>query len=227
MLFKCSFSKLEMMKFPPIIFLFLISMVFVSCSRDIKIACVGDSITEGSGLADQSKNAYPARLVSILGPGYSVLNCGRSSATLQKKGDLPYWVCNEFSNVFAYDPDIIVVKLGTNDTKSQNWDIDNFAIDYQALIDTFNTIQSKPKLFLCLPVPVFKPAWGINDSTLTTFVIPIINKIAAKNKLPVINLYKQMKAYGKNFPDGVHPDASGANILAGIIAREIKKQHNP
>jgi acyl-CoA thioesterase I len=213
------------MKYPSIIFLFLISILFVSCSRDIKITCIGDSITEGSGLADQSKNAYPAKLDSILGPGYSVLNCGRSAATLQKKGDLPFWACNEFSNVFAFNPDIIVIKLGTNDTKSQNWNAQYFAKDYQALIDTFNTIPGKPRLFLCLPVPVFKSAWGINDSTLTSFVIPIINNIASKNKLPVIDLYKQMKAYGKNFPDGVHPDAGGANIMAGIIAREIKKQH--
>jgi acyl-CoA thioesterase I len=115
--------------------------------------------------------------------------------------------------------------LGTNDTKSQNWDADNFAKDYQALIDTFNTIPGKFKVFLRLPVPVFKSAWGINNPTLTSFVIPIITKITEKNKLPFIDLYKQMKAYGKNFPDGVHPDVGDANIMAGIIAREIKKQH--
>jgi hypothetical protein len=81
--------------------LIIFAFILVSCSRDIKIACVGDSITEGFGLANQSRTAYPPRLDSILGTGYSVMNCGRSAATLQKKGDLPYWECKEFYDVFA------------------------------------------------------------------------------------------------------------------------------
>ena len=75
----------------------LLLLLFVSCSNKIKVACVGDSITEGFGLAWQSKTSYPVVLDSILGPNYSVLNLGRSATTLRKKGDFPYWSCKEFS----------------------------------------------------------------------------------------------------------------------------------
>lgn len=199
-------------------------MILVSCSkRQIKIACVGDSITEGSGLVCQSKTAYPVMLDSILGLNYSVLNCGRSATTLLRKGDFPYWTCKEFYNVFKYNPDIIIIKLGTNDTKPFNWNVENFALDYQALIDTFRTIPSKPKIIVCLPVPAFKTAWGINDSTLTAGVIPIIEKLAKANNLTIIDLYHQMSDQSSYFPDGIHPNEKGAKIMAGKIAKEILK----
>ncbi len=206
-------------------FVFIAFTVFLvsSCSTNIKVACVGDSITEGYGLPYQSKTAYPVILDSLLGPDYSVLNLGRSATTLRKKGDFPYWTCKEFYNVFAYKPDIIIIQLGTNDTKSQNWDFASFAQDYQALIDTFKTIPSNPKIYVCLPVPVFKSKWGINDSTLTKWIIPIIRNLAKRNNLAVMDLHDQMSGEGGNFFDGIHPDVKGAKIMAEVIARDLKK----
>lgn len=207
-------------------FLFLLSMLLLgSCSDKIlRIACVGDSITEGAGLAVQSKTSYPVMLDSILGTKYAVLNSGRSATTLQKKGDFPYWICKEFSNTFVYKPNIIIIKLGTNDTKPQNWHADKYEKDYQALIDTFQTISTHPKIYLCLPVPVFKTKWGINDSTVVHGVIPVLEKIAAKNHLPVIDLYHGMSAQGANFPDSIHPNERAAKVMAGIIAAKLKEE---
>jgi acyl-CoA thioesterase-1 len=201
----------------------LFLLVLSSCSKNIKIACVGDSITEGYGLSYQSKTSYPAVLDSLLGSGYSVLNLGRSATTLRKKGDFPYWSCKEFHNVFAYKPDIIIIQLGTNDTKTRNWDSAGFTRDYQALIDTFKTIIPKPKIYVCLPVPVFKSKWTINDSTLTKLIIPIIRNLAEKNNLPVMDLHSQMAGEGKYFFDGIHPDVNGAKIMAEVIAHDLKK----
>ncbi len=207
--------------------LLMICVVFLivlhSCTTKItRVACVGDSITEGYGLAVQSKTGYPVALDSILGSGYTVLNSGRSATTLQKKGDFPYWICKEFSNVFAFNPDIIVIKLGTNDTKPYNWQADRYEEDYQALIDTFRTIPANPRIYLCLPVPVFKTKWGINDSTVVNGVIPIIEKLAEANHLPVIDLYHPMLAQGANFPDSIHPNEQAAKVMAEIIAKKIK-----
>ncbi|MDD5185810.1 MAG: GDSL-type esterase/lipase family protein [Paludibacter sp.] len=207
-------------------FLFLLSMLLLgSCSDKIlRVACVGDSITEGAGLAVQSKTGYPVMLDSILGPKYAVLNSGRSATTLQKRGDFPYWICKEFSNTFVYKPNIIIIKLGTNDTKPQNWHADKYEADYQAMIDTFQTISTHPKIYLCLPVPVFKTKWGINDSTVVHGVIPIIEKLAEKNKLPMIDLYQGMSGQGADFPDSIHPNEKAAKVMAGIIAVEIIKK---
>jgi acyl-CoA thioesterase-1 len=201
----------------------LLLLLLSSCSKNIKIACVGDSITEGYGLPYQSRTSFPVILDSLLGPGYSVLNLGRSTTTLRKNGDFPYWSCKEFHNVFAYKPDIIIIQLGTNDTKTQNWDSSGFAQDYQALIDTFKTITSKPEIYVCLPVPVFKSKWTINDSTLTKWIIPITRNLAEKNGLPLIDLHSQMAGEGKYFFDGIHPDVKGAKIMAEVIAHDLMK----
>ena len=204
---------------------FLAIFLLSSCSDKImRVACVGDSITEGYGLSVQSKTGYPVILDSLLGSKYSVLNCGRSATTLQKKGDFPYWICKEFSNTFVYKPDIIVIKLGTNDTKPQNWHADKYKQDYQALIDTFKTIPTHPKIFLCLPVPVFKTRWGINDSTVVNGVIPIVEKLAKENGLNVIDLYHGMSNQGANFPDNIHPNEKGVKSMAAIIANTIKQK---
>ena len=214
------------MKHSKIVYLSFIFLVLVSsCSqRIVRIACVGDSITEGYGLVCQSKTAYPVMLDSLLGSNYSVLNSGRSGATLQKEGDFSYWNCKELYNVFAFNPNIIIIKLGTNDAKRNNWKAETFAKDYQALVDTFKTISSKPKIFICLPVPAFKTVWGINDSTITAGVIPAVKTVAKANNVPVIDLYHQMSDQSKNFPDGIHPNEKGAKIMAKIIAREIRKK---
>ena len=201
----------------------LIILFMMSCSEKIlRVACVGDSITEGAGLQKQSETSYPVVLDSILGKKYNVLNCGRSATTMQKKGDFPYWNCKEFSNTFVYRPDIIVIKLGTNDTKPQNHYASDFEKDYQSLIDTLNTISTSPKIFVCLPVPVFKTEWGINDSTLTKVVIPAIRRIAQKNKLPLIDLNTAMSNQKASFPDNIHPNEKGAKEMAEIIASKIK-----
>ncbi len=200
---------------------FLLATVIIGSSCVTRIACVGDSITEGAGIKNQSKQAYPVVLNEILGDRYTVLNAGRSAATLQKSGDLPYWNCNEFSNVFAFKPSVIVIKLGTNDTKPQNWNSVAFEKDYQSMIDTFQTISPRPKIVLCKPVPVFGTRWGINDSTLVYGVIPTIEKLSQKNKLEVIDLYQGMKEEKSNFPDDIHPNAKGAAKMAKIISSQL------
>lgn len=214
--------NLSLIKQSSWIFVFLFTLT-TSCNDTKKVACVGDSITEGAGIRMQSEQAYPVVLNELLGDRYYVLNAGRSATTLTKDGDFPYWTANEFSNVFAYQPDIIVIKLGTNDTKPHNWNEASYEKDYQALIDTFKTIPTNPEIYLCYPVPVFENRWGINDSTIVNGVIPAINRLSEKNQLPVLDLYHFMKGQGDNFPDHIHPNEKAAERMAAFVANAIQE----
>ncbi len=63
------------------------------CGAAKLVACVGDSITYGSGIANPAQDRYPAQLQRILqqyDPAWKVQNFGVSGATLLSKGDLPY-----------------------------------------------------------------------------------------------------------------------------------------
>lgn len=195
-----------------------------SNSEQIRVACIGDSITEGHGIKIQSESGYPVVLNRLLGDKYDVQNCGKSGTTLQKDADYPYWICKEFSNAMALNADIVVIKLGTNDTKPQNWNADRFRKDYQALIDTLRSGDRNPRIFACTPAPAFSHGWGINDSIIVNGVIPIVSEIAKANNLTIIDLHEGLKCQEKAFAvDGIHPDEAGAEYMAGLIAKAIKE----
>ena len=59
------------------------------CAENIKVACVGNSITEGMKIEDPAENAYPAPLGRLGGEGYDVGNFGKSVATLLRNGTMP------------------------------------------------------------------------------------------------------------------------------------------
>jgi acyl-CoA thioesterase-1 len=181
----------------------------------IRVACVGDSITA---------NNYPADLGRVLGPKYEVRNFGVSGTTMLKAGDSPYWKTGQFRQVHEFEPQIIIIALGTNDTKPQNWKhAKEFAADIRAMVDDFAAIPSKPRVWLCHPVPVVKDNYGINERVLTKEVIPAIEEVAKEKNLPEIDLYKALSGVPKRFPDGVHPDGEGQEMMAKAVARELTR----
>ena len=86
-----------------------------------RIACIGDSITFGAGVPNTRKrNAWVYVLHRKLGEDYQVINFGFSGATLQREGDLPYRRLGFLQKVKKAKPDVILLMLGTNDSKPYN-----------------------------------------------------------------------------------------------------------
>ena len=191
--------------------------------KPIKVACLGNSITQGPGR--DHEDSYPLQLQDILGEKFKVKNFGVSGRTLLKKGDFPYWNEPQLDEVKVFSPDILVIKLGTNDSKPQNWQFKTeFKEDYLDLIASLRAnMPSTGKIFICLPVPVFQDNWGINEKILVQEMRPILMEIARESGATVIDLYNPLKAYPKLFPDGVHPNKEGLGIMAEIVAKAIKK----
>lgn len=199
-------------------------------NEPVRIACVGDSITYGAGIDDRERSSYPSVLGQMLGSDFTVRNFGVSGATLLKKGDKPYWLEPEFSKIADFRPNIVIIKLGTNDTKPQNAErIHEFGLDLEAMIEHFNRLPSHPRVWLCLPVPVYESRWGINEQCLSDYVIPAILKVADKKDLPVIDLHTALSNRPELFPDKIHPNAAGASLMAKTIhdAMLIKQSDRP
>ena len=117
----------------------------------------------------------------------------------------------------------MIVKLGTNDSKPQNWKHKGqYAADLAALADHFASLPTQPKIWLCKPAPVYRDRWGINEKTVKGEVIPLLEGVAKKKKLPIIDLYKALSGIKQHFPDGIHPNAKGAEILARAVYQVIK-----
>ena len=169
--------------------------------KTVKVACIGNSITYGAGIKKRNKKSYPVKLGSMLGDNYDVRNYGFSARTLLSKGDHPYMEEDMFFDAIQWNPDIVIIMLGTNDSKPQNWKFkDEFVADYHRMITAFDTLSSKPKIYLVKVVPVFQTSWGISDTVVKNEINPLIEKIASEKKLQLIDLYTPLIGKAELFP---------------------------
>ncbi|MCR4914781.1 MAG: alpha/beta hydrolase fold domain-containing protein [Prevotella sp.] len=204
----------------------------------VRVACIGNSITDGHGIELASAYGYPALLQKKLGSGYWVKNFGVSARTLLNKGDHPYMNELAWRDALAFDPDIVVIKLGTNDSKPQNWQhASEFRSDLEQILfalrpDLAQPVKKKkgkkkaapapaarPQIILCTPIPAFKSTWDISDEVITSQIIPILKEEAAKYDLQLLDLHTLYAGDGdKMLSDGIHPDGRGVQRLADIVA---------
>lgn len=190
-----------------------------------RVACIGNSITDGMGIDMSEVYGYPAVLQRLLGKNYNVKNFGVSARTLMNKGDLPYMKEQAWADAQAFLPNIVVIKLGTNDSKDYNWIHGaDYGADLQKMVDTLRALPSKPQIYVCSPIPAAR-IWGISDSVIVNGEIPAIKRVVKKNKLAYIDLHTEFKpTEGLMQRDGIHPTDKGAAQLAKIIAAHIHTQ---
>jgi MYXO-CTERM domain-containing protein len=188
-----------------------------AAAAPIKVACVGDSITQNSG--------WPDRLGAKLGAGYTSTNYGLSGTTLLKNGDHPYWGTQPYKDSHSANPDIVVIMLGTNDSKAFNWNAHKgeFVGDYEALIDTYASLPSHPKIYLNLCPPAGTNGYQIVGTTIENEVIPDIKQVAAAKSLPTIDIFDAFGGHNLDQSlyasptDLAHPNAKGAQLLADLV----------
>jgi acyl-CoA thioesterase I len=194
--------------------------------QPVKVACIGDSITEGMG-AEPGKS-YPSQLQNFLGDKWKVTNFGVSARTLLRHGDFPYWNEKAYQDALASSPDIVIIMLGTNDTKPDNWKFEaEFVADYTALVKSFQALPSKPRLYICRPCPVPEPGnFGINEAHSKEW-IKRIDKIAKDMNLGVIDMHKSLEDKPNLLPDRVHPNTEGASEMAATAFKALTGKHAP
>ena len=199
----------------------LVLLAAASCLNrmdPVRVACVGDSITQGVGIANQHRDSYPGLLQQMLGANYEVRNFGYSGRTLLDKGDRPYMKEQMYQDALDFCPDIVTIKLGTNDTKPWNWTYcDEFPENLEKMVNAFKALPSQPEIYLCLPVPAYRLDWGINDSIIHTGVQTYIREVAARTGASVIDLYTPLENRPDLFADRIHPTKEGALVIAGVL----------
>ncbi|WP_438495707.1 glycosyl hydrolase 115 family protein [Paenibacillus sp. IHBB 3054] len=206
----------------------------------IKIATVGDSITFGSDSAGPIKpeDKYPAKLQSLLSGNYEVANFGVSGASMLNKGTdtggakKGYVHQGKYMESKAFQPDIVIIMLGTNDSKVLNWDPykAEYVDDALALIQSYRDLDSHPVVYLATSPTVVPGSnrYGIQADVLHNEIVPLQKQIARIADSSFIDVHDATKnATLDQFPDYVHGNAAGYTWIANAIHAGITADPAP
>jgi acyl-CoA thioesterase I len=190
----------------------------------IKVACVGDSITRGTFVWQRKKRSYPAQLQRMLGDGFCVRSFGVNGHAAQRSADRPYWKTEEFTSSGTFRPDIVLIMLGTNDSRGDNWKgVDSFSGDYRDLVVHYQSLESRPAVWLMTPPALFrlgretKVRYGMDELALRE-MCGAIERLAGTLDCGFVDVRKATADHPEAFRfDGVHPGAAGATLIARAV----------
>ena len=192
----------------------------------IKVACVGDSITYGHGIKDWEHNNYPVVLQSLLGEDYHVRNFGVSGRAVQDDSDQPYTALEFYNQSLEYDADIVVFMMGSNDTKPENWKgADAYREDLCAILDSYGDAQ----IILCTPACCFFTEKHTGPTTshdlqpaVAEEMAQIVREVAEERGYVLVDIYALTQQNPQWFAaDGVHPNNEGAAAIADAVCEAI------
>jgi alpha-L-fucosidase len=194
-----------------------------SSEQVVKVACVGDSITHGTGLMRSEGTTYPDMLGHQLGDGFEVRNFGVSGATMLRAGNKPWLKTKLAEPALQWKAEVVVIQLGTNDSKLSNWGEHgkSFAEDSLHLIDQFRQSNPNARIVLCTPLPSWKEGDSINGQRIADEIVPVVRQVAAQQGLELIDLQTRFQDNRGWFQDGVHPNPHGALAVARRIAETV------
>ena len=211
-----------------ILFLLLLLSVEFHASatqHPIRVACVGNSITFGTGIADRAQNAYPVQLQRMLGDRYEVRNFGKPGATLLKHGHRPYTAQKEYSDALDFRADLVVIHLGINDTDPRNWPNygDEFTKDYCDLIASFRKANPSVRIIIARMTPISDrhPRFESGTRDWHDKIQQAIEQVAFTQQIQLIDFYEPLLRYPHLLKDGIHPNDEGAKILAKTVYQGI------
>ncbi|MEJ5963834.1 SGNH/GDSL hydrolase family protein [Pedobacter immunditicola] len=208
---------------------FLLVLLFSAMApKPKKIIFFGDSITQ-QGV---KTGGYVNLINKSLDPSkYEVIGAGIGG---NKVYDLYLRLENDVLNK---KPDLVVIYIGVNDvwhkqSSRTGTDQNKFVQFYQALINKITA--NGAKVILCTPAVIGEKKNGANemDAELDKYADEI-RKLAAVNKLPLVDLRSLFTAYGaannttdseKNVLtyDGVHLNDKGNKFVADHLLRLVK-----
>ena len=183
-----------------------------------KVACIGDSITYGFQLGDNSPNSYPGQLQSLLGGGYQILNYGINGMTLMRGTGRTYRDTGYFRISQEEQPGLVLIMLGTNDVNPLHWNATRFEAELEEFVMVYQRLDSVQGVYLLLPPPM---ASNSLNRTLTNELIPIYKRVAARAGVKVIDVNAAFQGKPGLIQDGVHPTVEGYGVIAQTVYKAL------
>lgn len=210
---------------------------------EVKIACLGDSITAAANLEDEEnyqQYAYPARMRELLG-AQEVYNLGIGGSSIGR-----YWAdayVDRYQEI-PEDTDIIIVMGGTNDgfcvSEKEFGNLEErayrtFCGDLDELMRGLKENYPDAEVFFVTPLPNILQDYLMSERD---YLLPqkqfvdVIITLAKEYGYNVIDLYNSniLDSHDANVvadyvPDGVHGNHDGYQIIAEHFAAELVQHY--
>ena len=190
-------------------------------SSVIRVACCGDSITRRPVGA-----AYSDHLARMLGDGWDVRNFGHDGVTAQRDSGRPYWKMPEFEASNGFEPNVVILMLGTNDAASVDEHRKNFSPDFLALVHHYKALPSKPQVIVMTPPPLMPGREDSRMNNLKNDLSPHVRRIAKEEAIVLVELQEFPRLADPSlYPDKVHPNSDGARIIAERVCDAMQETH--
>ena len=209
-----------------------------------RIVCVGDSITQGCFVEDESKESYPAILQRELGNEYDVVNLGKGGTTMSSYSCERYTTKSYIDKSGYYDTllaiapytDLVVIMLGSNDAAGgedtsdlfQN-NYDTFKMDYTVNLTKMVTDLRAANAGIKIMVFSTTKTVSVRESNLVTYVRPLQKELATKLKLDFYDMYSFSNvnmSINSDYSDTLHPTATGYQKMGIEAAKILKERYN-
>jgi len=220
-----------------------------AAAAPIKVACIGEHTTHSHAFPALNRETqpvgmqeYPAMLQTRLGAAYDVRNFGDCCATVTQgystvgqenhsyvqganAGDGPAYI-----ESMAFLPDIVVIgswgrhDWGLSKASTEVWNLPKFQQDYDNLVQRYMALSTHPRIFVSLPVPILFGTDGPDNGVLTSSVVTVIQAVAAKYNLPIVDLYAPFFNHRELYKQPPDPEGEGEHVTdvgLGIIADKV------
>lgn len=200
----------------------------------IRIACVGDSITQGIGATGWASGdyryAYPQQLQTILGESCLVGNFGKGGAYVYNEGRtntaLYYPNTAEYTKSNSFDSDIVIIKLGTNDARvmSDESTSAGWKEYFNGLVNHYKNLESKPTVYIMSSITMKNYDEAL-ETNLITHILPQQKAVAEELGCVFLDAYTELYDIfisGEGFAsDKLHPNDTGYKAIAELVAENI------
>ena len=182
--------------------------IFKPVEKERKVLFIGDSITQGYD-AKCAANSYVNRFAYQTNS--EAINAGIGGARFEE-----YWI----DRSFAYDPDIVILALGTNAWK---WETKE---GFQQTADKL--LKELSKLYFDKPIFMILPIWreeSYSEIFQGTFIEgrELLAKIAKQYpQIQIIDLWKEIPHDKKYYSDVVHPNDQGMEYFFNGFLNALK-----
>lgn len=202
--------------------------------KPIRIACVGDSITEGTANPDHALHHWPRLLQGMLDEvaagEYEVKNYGLSGTMLLRDAPVSYWKTGHLAASLRWKPDVVIVNLGTNDALRREVDLDAAQVqaDLEALLEGYRQANPNVRLWLSDLTPIFPIHRGYAYSRPARELIAgVIRRVGEQQGLSVLGFHGALADQPRWLPDGLHPNTLANERLAQTVFEALRGSPAP